>query len=207
METVRRGGLTDLARSAAARPHRGRPQGPAGGGGRARLMVSALSPACSRRLPRSPAAVPQPAANARRTRGRRRAPRRPASISSRSPSDSGAASHRLHRRGRPHRGAAGAGPDVPRRALGADEGMLFPFDPPRPASFWMRNTLIPLDMIFIRPDGTHRPDRRQHRAAVGDAGRRRRAGDGGARAARRPGRRARHRRGRPGHLVDEPLGR
>ena len=41
-----------------------------------------------------------------------------------------------------------------RRALAADAGMLFPFDPPRPASFWMRNTLIPLDLIFIRPDGT-----------------------------------------------------
>jgi len=41
-----------------------------------------------------------------------------------------------------------------RRALAPDAGMLFPFDPPRPASFWMRDTLIPLDMVFIRPDGS-----------------------------------------------------
>lgn len=41
-----------------------------------------------------------------------------------------------------------------RERLGPQEGMIFPFDPPRPASFWMKNTLIPLDMIFIRTDGS-----------------------------------------------------
>ena len=41
-----------------------------------------------------------------------------------------------------------------RQSLAPDRGMIFPYDPPVPASFWMKNTLIPLDIIFIRSDGT-----------------------------------------------------
>lgn len=41
-----------------------------------------------------------------------------------------------------------------RAQLAPDEGMIFPMNPPRPAAFWMRNTVIPLDMIFIAPDHT-----------------------------------------------------
>jgi uncharacterized protein len=36
-----------------------------------------------------------------------------------------------------------------RAELAGNRGMLFVFSPPRPVSFWMKNTLIPLDMIFV----------------------------------------------------------
>jgi uncharacterized membrane protein (UPF0127 family) len=40
-----------------------------------------------------------------------------------------------------------------RRFMPADRGMLFEFDRTEPVSFWMKNTYIKLDMVFIAPDG------------------------------------------------------
>ncbi len=40
-----------------------------------------------------------------------------------------------------------------RRELAPDAGMLFDYGKPRFVSFWMKDTLIPLDMMFIKDDG------------------------------------------------------
>jgi uncharacterized membrane protein (UPF0127 family) len=39
------------------------------------------------------------------------------------------------------------------RELAPDRGMLFLFDQPQPAAFWMKDTPVSLDILFVASDG------------------------------------------------------
>lgn len=41
-----------------------------------------------------------------------------------------------------------------RKSMAPDAGMLFDFHTPQKVTFWMENTILPLDMLFVRADGT-----------------------------------------------------
>ena len=43
-----------------------------------------------------------------------------------------------------------------RKSVPEDGGMLFEWGAPKDSEMWMKNTLVPLDMVFIRKDGTIR---------------------------------------------------
>ncbi len=53
-----------------------------------------------------------------------------------------------------------------RTSLPKTAGMLFFYDKPGSPAFWMKNTLIPLDMVFITPQGVVR--KIHHNAQPGD---------------------------------------
>lgn len=41
-----------------------------------------------------------------------------------------------------------------RQAMADNAGMLFLYPSPRPVEFWMKNTVLSLDIVFVRADGT-----------------------------------------------------
>ncbi len=58
-----------------------------------------------------------------------------------------------------------------RTTVPAHTGMIFVFDADGPVDFWMKDTLVPLDMIFVAADGTVRrvyADVPVPRAGIGD---------------------------------------
>ncbi len=51
-----------------------------------------------------------------------------------------------------------------RKTMARDRGMLFDFKQVAPVAFWMKNTILPLDMLFIAQDGRDLLEVKQHAA-------------------------------------------
>lgn len=108
----------------------------------ARLLAAAVLFALAACQPRSPVAAADPSAPAAEA-----VERIPLSIRTKR----GTLRYRVEVARTPEEQAQGL---MYRTSLPKDGGMLFPFADVRPASFWMKDTPLPLDIIFIRADGT-----------------------------------------------------